>query len=46
MVLAALKARLPVMLEGDAGTGKTELAKVVWQGPFIGRSSGWMGTRN
>jgi MoxR-like ATPase len=29
MVLAALKARLPVMLEGDAGTGKTELAKVV-----------------
>ena len=28
MVLAALKARLPVMLEGDAGTGKTELAKV------------------
>jgi MoxR-like ATPase len=29
MVLAALRARLPVMLEGDAGTGKTELAKVV-----------------
>jgi MoxR-like ATPase len=29
MVLAALKACLPVMLEGDAGTGKTELAKVV-----------------
>jgi MoxR-like ATPase len=29
MVLAALKARLPVMLEGDAGTGKTELAKVL-----------------
>jgi len=29
MVLAALRARLPVMLEGDAGTGKTELAKGV-----------------
>lgn len=29
MVLSALKARLPVMLEGDAGTGKTELAKAV-----------------
>src|SRR4030042_6370945 len=29
MVLSALKACIPVMLEGDAGTGKTELAKVV-----------------
>ena len=32
MVLAALKACLPVMLEGDAGTGKTEMAKVVARG--------------
>ena len=45
MVLAALKARLPVMLEGDQVQGRQNWQKW-WAGAFGGKSSGSMKTRN